>query len=235
LKFTFITLFPELIKPYFEDSILGKAKEAGHIEIECINPRDFTTDKHKKCDDYKAGGGAGLLMTPQPLMDCLDEVLSKLKGAHVVFPAPAAKRFTQNDAKRLAKYENIIFVCGRYEGIDERVVEEYADELFSTGDFVLTGGELPSLCMSDAISRCVRGVLGNEESLNEESFEGAMLEAPSFTKPNVYRGNSVPSDFLKGNHAIILSLKNRMARAKTCFHRPDLYKILKFLRYDNAK
>jgi tRNA (guanine37-N1)-methyltransferase len=126
-------------------------------------------------------------------------------------------------------------VCGRYEGIDERVIETYADEVFSIGDFVLTGGELPALCMCDAISRMVEGVLGNDESLVEESFEDGALEAPSFTKPNIYEDLTVPSDFLKGNHAIISGLKNRMALAKTCFHRPDLYKIVKFKRTNNAK
>ncbi|MDR1975687.1 MAG: tRNA (guanosine(37)-N1)-methyltransferase TrmD [Campylobacteraceae bacterium] len=224
MNFTFVTLFGGLVYPYFDDSILGRAKEAGFINIECVNPRDFSLDKHKKVDDYKAGGGAGLLMCPQPLFDALDDVKRKNPDAYFVFPLPVAKSFTQNDAKRLSKKKHIIFVCGRYEGIDERVIETYADEVFSTGDFVLTGGELSALCMCDAISRMVENVLGNEESLTEESFENSSLEAPSFTKPNIYKQSAVPSDFLKGNHAIISGLKNRMAYAKTCFHRPDLKK-----------
>ncbi|MDR3346179.1 MAG: tRNA (guanosine(37)-N1)-methyltransferase TrmD [Campylobacteraceae bacterium] len=226
MNFTFVTLFPQLIYPYFSDSILFRAKEAGLIKVECINPRDFSLDKHKKVDDYKAGGGAGLLMTPQPLFAALEEIKKADKEAYFVFPSPVGKSFSQNDAKRLSRKKSIVFVCGRYEGIDERVIEAYGDEIFSVGDFVLTGGELPSLCMCDAISRIIEGVLGNEDSLSEESFESELLEAPSFTKPNVYDDLAIPSDFLKGNHAIISSLKNRMARAKTCFHRPNLYKKL---------
>ncbi|MDR3178016.1 MAG: tRNA (guanosine(37)-N1)-methyltransferase TrmD [Campylobacteraceae bacterium] len=227
MNFTFVTLFPNLIYPYFEDSILSRAKDSGVIRINCVNPRDFSLDKHKKVDDYKAGGGAGLLMSAQPLFDALAHIG---KEAHFIFLTPAGKSFSQNDAKRLSAKKHIVFVCGRYEGIDERVIETYADEVFSVGDFVLTGGELPALCMCDAISRMVDGVLGNEKSLLEESFENTLLEAPSFTKPNEYEGLGIPSDFLKGNHAIISRLKNRMAHAKTCFHRPDLYKIVKSKR-----
>jgi tRNA (guanine37-N1)-methyltransferase len=234
MNFTFVTLFPNLIYPYFEDSILARAKESGSININCVNPRDFSLDKHKKVDDYKAGGGAGLLMSAQPLSDALRHV-SNDKEVYFVFPAPVGKSFTQDDAKRLSCKKHIVFVCGRYEGIDERVVETWADEVLSIGDFVLTGGEMAALCMCDAISRMVEGVLGNEESLLEESFENILLEAPSFTKPNVYDGASIPSDFLKGNHAIISALKNRMAYAKTCFHRPDLYKIVKSRRNYYAK
>jgi tRNA (guanine37-N1)-methyltransferase len=231
LKFTFVTLFGEMIYPYFNSSILSRAKESGIIEVECINPRDFSLDKHKKVDDYKVGGGAGLLMTAQPLFDALREI--KQSDAYFIFPQPAAKSFTQQDAKRLAKKKHIVFVCGRYEGIDERVVESWADEVFSTGDFVLTGGELSALCMCDAISRMIENVLGNEESLLEESFENLSLEAPSFTKPNIYNQSAVPSDFLKGNHAIISRLKNRMAHAKTCFHRPELEKKVKTYKREN--
>ncbi|MDR1460673.1 MAG: tRNA (guanosine(37)-N1)-methyltransferase TrmD [Campylobacteraceae bacterium] len=233
MNFTFVTLFPNLIYPYFEDSILFRAQKSGAIRIDCINPRDFSLDKHKKVDDYKIGGGAGLLMSVQPLFDTFKHISDK--EAYFVFPSPVGKGFTQNDAKRLSEKKHIVFVCGRYEGIDERVVETYADEIFSIGDFVLTGGELPSLCMCDAISRMVGNVLGNEKSLLEESFENALLEAPSFTKPNVYNNLPVPSDFLKGNHAIISRLKNRMAYAKTCFHRPDLYKMVKDKRNYYAK
>ncbi|MDR1614469.1 MAG: tRNA (guanosine(37)-N1)-methyltransferase TrmD [Campylobacteraceae bacterium] len=233
MNFTFVTLFPNLVYPYFEDSILSRAKELNIIDIDCVNPRDFSLNKHKKVDDYKAGGGAGLLMSPQPLYDTLDNIKQKDSHAYFIFPLPVAKNFTQKDAKRLSEKNHIVFICGRYEGIDERVIEKYADEVFSVGDFVLTGGELPSLCMCDAISRMVEGVLGNEESLTEESFEDALLEAPSFTKPNIYNDVGIPSDFLKGNHAIISSLKNRMAHAKTCFHRPDLEKKVKTYKRKN--
>ena len=170
------------------------------------------------------GGGAGMLMTPQPLMDTLEKVRVNSPKAHVVFLSPVAKTFTQNDAKRLAKKEHIVFVSGRYEGIDERVIESQADELFSIGDFILTGGELASMVVCDAISRNVESVLGNAASLSIESFEEDLLEAPSFTKPKDYEGNEVVSEFLKGNHSKITDLKRGLALCKTKYFRPDLYK-----------
>jgi tRNA (guanine37-N1)-methyltransferase len=223
MKFVYVTLFENLISPYFEDSILRRAIEKKLISIEFYNPRDYTTNKHNKVDDYQAGGGAGLLLGVQPLFDTLKEIKHRNPNAHFVFPAPAGKPFVQADAKRLAKKEQIVFVNGRYEGIDERVVESWADEVFSIGDYVLTGGELASCVMSDAISRNVNGVLGNEDSLSEESFEDMLLEAPSFTKPVIFENKSIPSEFLKGNHAKISNLKNEMAKLKTKYFRPDLY------------
>jgi len=169
------------------------------------------------------GGGAGMLMTPQPLYDALDSIRSDSPDAHIVFLTPVAKPFRQNDAKRLAHKEHIVLVAGRYEGIDERVIEEYADEVFGVGDFILTGGELPAMMLSDAISRNLQGVLGNNDSLTVESFESPLLEAPSFTKPDVYGARAIVSEFLKGNHSRIAHLKEQMALAKTKFFRPDLY------------
>lgn len=221
MKFTFVTLFSNLIEFYFKDSILKKAIEKDLINYEFYNPRDFSTNKHKKVDDYLCGGGAGLLMTPQPLFDTLNEIKSKNPDAHIIFPLAAAKPFRQNDAKRLAKKKNVVFVCGRYEGIDERVIEEYADEVFSIGEYILTGGELASLVMCDAISRNIDGVLGNQESLDMESYESDLLEAPSFTKPENFQNLSVPSAFLKGNHSKIANLKFQMSICKTKYYRPD--------------
>ena len=221
LKFTFVTLFPNLIEPYFHDSILKRAIESNFISYEFYNPRDFTTNKHKKVDDQMVGGGAGMLLSCQPLFDCLDEIKSKNKDAYIVFPLAAAKPFRQNDAKRLAKKENIVFVSGRYEGIDERVIEKYANEVFSIGEFVLTGGELPSLVMADAISRNVESVLGNADSLDVESYENNLLEAPSFTKPEIFQNLSVVKEFLKGNHSKISDLKIQMSKCKTKYYRPN--------------
>ena len=221
LKFTFVTLFPNLIEPYFHDSILKRAIESNFISYEFYNPRDFTTNKHKKVDDQMVGGGAGMLLTCQPLFDCLDEIKSKNKDVYIVFPLAAAKPFRQNDAKRLAKKENIVFVSGRYEGIDERVIEKYANEVFSIGEFVLTGGELPSLVMADAISRNVENVLGNADSLDVESYENNLLEAPSFTKPEIFQNLSVVKEFLKGNHSKISDLKIQMSKCKTKYYRPN--------------
>jgi len=224
MRFSFITLFPNLIKGYFSESILKRAIEDDKITIDFYNPRDFTTDKHNRVDAPMIGGGAGMLMTPQPLMDTLAKVKEESPKAHIIFLSPVAKTFTQNDAKRLAKKEHIVFVSGRYEGIDERVIERHADELFSIGDFILTGGELASMVVCDAISRNVEAVLGNSDSLSVESFEESLLEAPSFTKPKNYEENEVVSEFLKGNHSKITDLKRGLALCKTKYFRPDLYK-----------
>ena len=224
VKFIFVTLFPNLIEPYFGDSILKRAVDKNLLEIEFFNPRDFAINKHKKVDNYKAGGGAGLLMSPQPLFDTLKFIQKKYENLYIIFPAPVGKKFNQNDAKRLALKENIVFVCGRYEGIDERIIEIFADELLSIGDFILTGGELASLVMSDAIARNVEGVLGNKQSLDEESFEEILLEAPAYTKPNNFKDLEIPKEFLNGNHKKIALLKKELSIRKTKFYRPDLLK-----------
>ena len=228
VKFTYITLFPNLIKPYFSDSILKRAIDKNLINIEFFNPRDFSTDKHKKVDNYKAGGGAGLLMSPQPLFDTLTDIIEK-ENPYIIFTSPVGKKFNQNDAKRLASKKNIIFVCGRYEGIDERIIEMFADEILSIGDFILTGGELASLVMSDAIARNVENVLGNKQSLEEESFEEILLEAPAYTKPNSFRDLEIPKEFLNGNHKKIALLKKELSIKKTKFYRPDLLKNWKII------
>ncbi|MEA3383787.1 MAG: tRNA (guanosine(37)-N1)-methyltransferase TrmD [Campylobacterota bacterium] len=225
MQFSFVTLFPNLIEPYFQDSILKKAVQNGFIDYKFYNPRDYTTNKHKKVDDTLCGGGAGQLIFPQPLFDLLDEIKEEDSDAYIIFPLASAKPFNQNDAKRLANKKHIVLVSGRYEGIDERVIETYASEVFSIGEYILTGGELASLVMADSISRNVEGVLGNEESLKEESYNNfhqkdTLLEAPSFTKPVNFRNLSVPSELLKGNHAKIRNLKHKLSVCKTKYYRP---------------
>lgn len=224
LEFTFVTLFESLVKHYFEDSILSRAVHDERIKVDFINPRDFAQDKHKKVDAYQAGGGAGLLLKPEPLALALESIKKKDENVYFIFATPAGKPFNQMDAKRLSKKAHIVFVNGRYEGIDERIIEKYADELFSIGDYILTGGELPSLCMCDAISRNIPEVLGNADSLEVESYENNLLEAPAFTKPNNFQGQEIIKDYLKGNHGNIQSLKKRLSRLKTNYFRPDLYK-----------
>ena len=220
-RFQFVTLFPNLIKPYFQDSILKRAIDKGIFSINFFNPRDYTTNKHNKVDDTLCGGGAGQLMTPQPLFDCLDKIKQDDPNAYIIFPLAAAKPFNQKDAVRLANKKNIVFVSGRYEGIDERVIETYANEVFSIGEYILTGGELPSMLMADATSRNIDKVLGNNASLDEESYnENNLLEAPSFTKPIKYKNLDVPSELLKGNHSKIHDLKNKMSICKTKYYRP---------------
>ena len=230
MKFSFVTLFSNIVEGYFQDSILKRAIEKKIFEVSYVNPRDFSTNKHSKVDDTAVGGGAGMVMNPQPLFDTLDNLKKQDEDVHIVFLTPVAKTFTQNDAKRLATKSHIAFVSGRYEGIDERVIEKYADELFSTGDYILTGGELPSLCMCDAISRNIVGVLGNAESLDVESYENNLLEAPAFTKPNNFEGSFIIKEYLKGNHGNILTLKSRLSVCKTNYFRPDLFKKVKIQR-----
>jgi tRNA (guanine37-N1)-methyltransferase len=232
-KFTFVTLFPELISNYFSDSILKKAINSKLLEVDFVSPRDFTTNKHLKTDDTLTGGGAGMLMQIEPLFNTVNDIVNKSKnsGIHVILTSPVGKLFTQKDAKRLAKKEHLVFISGRYQGIDERVTEQIADEVFSIGDFILTGGELPSLIMCDAISRNIDGVLGNSESMSQESYEdNYLLEAPNFSKPNIFNNSSVVSEYLNGNHKKIENLKLKMAESKTKFFRPDL-----FLKYKNLQ
>ena len=226
MKFTYLTLFPNIIEGYFTDSILKRAIDNRFIELDYVNPRDYTTNKYKKVDEPMIGGGAGMLMTPQPLFDAIDAIKKESPDAYVIVATPVGKPFVQNDAKRLATKEHIVFVSGRYEGMDERFIEAKADELFSVGDFILTGGELASMVMSDAIARNVKGVLGNSDSLSVESFEESVLEAPSFSKPKIYNEIGVPSELLKGNHGRISDLKNVMAKCKTKYFRPDMHKQL---------
>ncbi len=230
MRFTFVTLFSNLIDGYFQDSILSRAIDKNLFDIHYVNPRDFSTSKHHKVDDTAFGGGAGMLMSPQPLFDTLQSIRDEDADAYIIFATPVAKSFVQNDAKRLAHKKHIVFVSGRYEGIDERVIEEFADEVFSIGDYILTGGELPSLVMCDAIVRNIDGVLGNSESLEIESFESELLEAPSFTKPQIYNEKDIPSEFLKGNHSKIRSLKSALSECKTSFFRPE-----KHLKHNTRK
>ena len=235
MKFTFVTLFSNLVEGYFQDSILKRAIDKEIMSIDYVNPRDYSNSKHLKVDDTAVGGGAGMVMNPQPLFECLDELKKEDEEVHIIFLTPVAKPFKQNDAKRLSKKSHIAFVSGRYEGIDERVVEKYADEVFSIGDYILTGGELASLVICDAVSRNIEGVLGNSDSLSIESFETPLLEAPSFSKPKVYENLSVPSEYLKGNHSKIRSLKLAMSESKTKFFRPEQLLKHKIRKTQNEK
>jgi tRNA (guanine37-N1)-methyltransferase len=227
MRFSFVTLFPQLIEGYFGASILHRAIKKSYLTIDFFNPRDFTRDKHRRVDAPMVGGGAGMLMTPQPLFDTLHAIKAQSPDAHTILLSPVGKPFVQSDAKRLANQSHIILLSGRYEGIDERVVEREVDEIFSIGDFILTGGELASMVVCDAVVRHVDGVLGNHESLAIESFEEGILEAPAFTKPTTYESSGVISEFLKGNHSKITDLKRGLALCKTKYFRPNLYKIRK--------
>lgn len=217
IHFDIITIFPEVVAPYAGASILGRAQKEKLVKIMGHDLRRFSKDKHKKVDDTPYGGGAGMVMTVQPIDDAVEAIRLRKKflrkyvpTVRVIVTSASGKRFTQADAKRLASYDQVIFICGRYEGIDHRVEEVIADEALSIGDFVLTGGELPALVMTDAIARQIPGVLGNTETLSEESHDReGFLEYPQYTKPEVYRRAvhknvvvdlAVPSVLLSGNH-----------------------------------
>ena len=227
MRFNFVSLFPNIIKGYFSDSILHRAIKSGLIELKFYNPRDYSKNRYSKVDDAKIGGGAGMLMTIQPIADTIKDIKKKDSKSKIIFLTPVAKPFKQKDAKRLAKESSITFVCGRYEGFDERLIETFADELFSIGDYILTGGELGAMVMCDAISRNIPNVLGNSDSLVEESFENALLEAPAFTKPNFYEEKGVISELLKGNHSKIASINLKLSLCKTKYFRPDIYSKVK--------
>ncbi|PAF43154.1 tRNA (guanosine(37)-N1)-methyltransferase TrmD [Helicobacter sp. 11S02596-1] len=231
MRFSFLSLFPSLITSYFEDSILKNAIEKNLIQIHTINFRDYANDRFQKADYPQIGGGAGQVLRPD-LIDCAISEIANPK--HVIFLTPAGKPFCQADAIRLAKKEHIVFVCGRYEGFDERSIEMCADEVFCIGDFVLTGGELPALCLCDSISRQIAGVLGNPQSLIGESFESHLLEAPNFSRAmdleKKFQNFLPPSEYSKGNHSKIADLKNNLATLKTKYFRPDLYQKWKAIK-----
>ena len=216
MKIVFVSLFPNLISPYFEDSILKKALEKKLFEIEFVNFRDFSPDKHKKVDTSIVGGGAGMIIDNIALREALNFLKSKYPSSKVIFLTPVGKRYNQKDAVRLAKEEVLILVGGRYEGFDERLIEDFANEVISIGDFILTGGELASLIIADSVLRNIDGVLGNKESLKEESFNENLLEAPAFSKVG-----DVPKILKSGNHKKIAKWKEKAALLKTKFHRPD--------------
>lgn len=205
MRFDILTLFPNLVLPYFEDSILKRAQESGTLTVQVHNIRDFSTNKHHSVDDTPYGGGAGMLMTCQPLFDAIREVKKTNKGP-VIFFTPQGGRFNQGKATELAKLDEAILLCGRYEGIDQRVRDELVDMEISMGDFVLTGGELPALTLVDAVTRLVPGVLGHKDSAHDDSFsEGmeGMLEYPHYTKPADFEGHKVPDVLLSGDHGAI--------------------------------
>lgn len=224
MNFYILTLFPDMVMQGLSASIIGKAKENGLISIEAINIRDFTENKHKKVDDYPYGGGAGMLMQAQPVYDAWKSIVDKIGcKPRTVYLTPQGKTFSQPMAKELAKEEDLVLLCGHYEGIDERVLEEIVTDYVSIGDYVLTGGELPAMVMVDSISRMVPGVLTNEESGSTESFEGNLLEYPQYSRPEIWMGKAVPEVLLSGNEKNIRTWRKEAAIARTKERRPDMY------------
>lgn len=234
MNYHVLTLFPEMIENGMNTSILGKAINKGLITLNAVNIRDYTLDKHNKVDDYTYGGGAGMLMQAQPIYDCYKAVTegmdtSKLKTVYVT---PQGKVFDQKLAEEFAQCEDIIFLCGHYEGIDERVLEEIVTDYVSIGDYVLTGGELPAMVMMDCISRLVPDVLSNEESAQTESFDDGLLEYPQYTRPEVWMGKKVPDVLMSGHHANIEKWRHEQSLIRTKERRPDLYE--KYINRDKT-
>ena len=228
MKFDVLTLFPEMFEP-LKKSIIGKAEEKELIQIELINIRDFSKNKHKKVDDTPYGGGAGMVMQPDVVYDAYKSI--KDKNAKVIYLTPQGKTLNQEKVEKLSKEEHLILLCGHYEGIDQRVIDEIVDEEISIGDYVLTGGEIPAMVLIDSVSRYVEGVL-NEESKNEESFSQGLLEYPQYTRPEVFNDKKVPEILLSGHHENINKWRRCEALKNTYLKRPELLKNVELSEQD---
>ncbi|MCC8029075.1 MAG: tRNA (guanosine(37)-N1)-methyltransferase TrmD [Lachnospiraceae bacterium] len=223
MRFHILTLFPDMIRLGLETSIIGNAVKNGILELDLINIRDYTGDRHKKTDDYPYGGGAGMVMQAQPIYDAWRAAAASCDGAaRCIYLSPQGRHFDQSMAKELAKERELILLCGHYEGIDERVIEEIVTDQVSIGDYVLTGGELPAMVMVDAVSRMIPGVLTNEASGGSESLEGGLLEYPQYSRPAEWMGREVPPILLSGDHQKIDAWRHEQSVLRTLRHRPDL-------------
>jgi tRNA (guanine37-N1)-methyltransferase len=219
VKFTVVTILPELVTPALTAGVVGRAREAGTISVDTINPRDFTTDRHRTVDDTPYGGGPGMVMKPEPLL----AAIGKAGEGHRIYLSPAGKPLTQARVRELAQLPHLVLVCGRYEGIDERVIESAIDEELSIGDYVLSGGELGALVIIDAVARYVPGVLGEATSVDDESHSAGLLEYPQYTRPVKLGEREVPAILMSGNHAAIAAWRRQQAIARTAQRRPDLF------------
>ncbi|MCI1208809.1 MAG: tRNA (guanosine(37)-N1)-methyltransferase TrmD [Treponema sp.] len=219
MKFTVLTLFPEILRAYFENSIMAKAVEKEIIAYDLVNIRDFAFDKHRSCDDSPYGGGAGQLMMPEPLGRALDSVGAGRK--RVIFVTPGGKPFTQRKAQELSREKELVLICGRYEGIDQRIIDSFVDDEISIGDYVMSSGEVAATVIIDTVYRLIDGVI-SKESLQEESYSGGLLEYPQYTRPPLYRGMAVPDILLSGNHEYIRKWRLKKCLEKTLAYRPDM-------------
>ena len=223
MNFHVLTLFPEMIMNGLETSILGRAAAKGIVSFEAVNIRDYTLERHGKVDDYPYGGGAGMVMQAEPIYRAYEALVEKIgKKPRVIYMTPQGKTFNQNIAEDLAKEEDLVFLCGHYEGVDERVLEMIATDYLSAGDYVLTGGELPAMMMIDCISRLVPGVLNNNVSAEFETFHDNLLEYPQYTRPEVFMGKKVPDILLSGHHANVEKWRREQSIIRTLKNRPEL-------------
>ena len=225
MRFDIMTLFPDMVRTVLGESIIGRAQSGGHIEIKAHNIREFTTDKHRKCDDTPYGGGVGMVMTCQPIYDCYQSVISDIPEENkkcVIYMSPKGRMFDHSLAKELSEYDNLVFLCGHYEGVDQRVIDEIVDMEISIGDYVVTGGEIPACIVVDAVSRLKDGVLTSSECYEGESVASGILEYPQYTKPREFMGREVPEILLSGDHAKIDRWRLERAVEITRERRPDL-------------
>jgi tRNA (guanine37-N1)-methyltransferase len=228
MRIDIMTLFPDVIGDLLSESVLGRGQERGFIRVECHQIRDYSTNKQKQVDDYPYGGGRGCVMTAQPLYDCWKHICDEAGSLiHTLYMSPAGKRFNQSDAKRLQKdYKRLIIICGRYEGIDERFIEECVDEELSIGDFVVTGGEIPAMAVADAVLRLVPGVLPDDVCFIDESHWDGLLEYPQYTRPETWLNRKVPDVLLSGHHENIIKWRHEQSLIRTRDRRPDMYEEL---------
>lgn len=222
------TLFPEMCQRVLDESILGRAAKRGYIETHCHQIRDYTLNRQKQVDDYPYGGGCGMVMNAQPIYDCCMDIIRQVEEQgrpkpHIIFMTAAGQPYNEEKAKELAQYDSLLLVCGHYEGIDERVIEELADEEISIGDYVLTGGELASLVVADSVLRLQPGVLSEPEGYQDESHWNGLLEYPQYTRPEEWRGKKVPAVLLSGHHGNINKWRKEQSLERTRLRRPDLY------------
>lgn len=220
-----MTIFPDLVRGVLGESIIGRAQSAGHIQVECHNIRDFSTDKHRKTDDTPYGGGVGMVMTCQPIYDCFKSIEAAIPEGNkrrVIYMSPKGRLFSHGVARELAEYDNLIFLCGHYEGVDQRIIDEIVDDEISIGDYVVTGGEIPACIVIDAVSRLKDGVLASSECYEGESVASGILEYPQYTKPREFRGREVPEVLISGDHKKIDRWRLEESVRITREHRPDM-------------
>lgn len=221
MRIDYLTLFPEMFEGVLNHSILKRAQDKGMLNVNTVNFRDFAENKHNQVDDYPFGGGQGMVLKPEPIFNAL-ESLQQTDETRVVLMCPQGEPFTQEKAQELSEAEHLVFICGHYEGYDERIREHLVTDEISIGDYVLTGGELPAMTMTDAIVRLIPGVLGNQQSHEDDSFQDGLLEFPQYTRPREYRGMNVPDVLLSGNHARIDAWRREQKLLRTYRNRPDL-------------
>ena len=222
MKITILTIFPEMFESVLNSSILGRAREQGLVEVECVDIRPFSDRKHKNTDDYPFGGGAGMVMLAQPIMDAMQHVTGENFSGRRIYMGPRGATLTTAKARELAKEEHLVLLCGHYEGVDQRALDACIDEEISIGDYILTGGELAAMVLTDAVSRFIPGVLGSGESAEEESFSDGLLEYPQYTRPRELNGMEVPEVLLSGDHAKIKAWRRQESLRTTKKFRPDL-------------